>query len=284
MRQTVCAVLVILMIEPSQATICLRAPQVSASEYREWLSNNPHCQNTTEILFRQMQTDPEVDLEVLGSKLKKANGSRPQQIAIFKDFFERKKKQAWSKRTVETVIEVLKRWDMENSSAEIRSVIDQLDVESSPGSSNPIQNKDWQDVTVFRDGENKIGIEGQGDHHWVIFSSIYRPVIFWGSSSKVQEALRKDKRPWLTGTCQKPLLNFNTSPEQDYLFLYPQNCVASRPALVLPINKSQPTLTTFANPQKSFYEKPLFWAITAVSTIVVSAALKNKTVTVRSAF
>lgn len=272
-----------LMSYQSKATICLRAPQVSQKEFQEWIKSNSQCENSQEILFRQMRTDPDHDLEILGNRLRTADGVRKKQIAIFKDFFEYKKKQAWSKRTVDVVVEVLKRWNIEaGNPAEITKMIDQLEhsEDQLDGIARPA---DWADAIIYRNAIRSSSISGLGSRHWVIYSSLYRPVILWGTAEQAIAKISAEKRPWLTGTCEKPSLNFNTAPQEDYLFLYPGGCVAHRPALVNPINKNQPTIVTMTQPKKFFYETPLFWGVTTLSALLISSALRNKTVTIRSA-
>lgn len=274
----------------SHALVCLRAPGVSDGEWSQFLQKQPECGNGENIL-KHFKGNPEEELESLLAQLREQNLSAAQQAKLFESFFNKKKKQMWSSRDVEIVTEVLRRWEqIENSIAkqdQIRALLSNL--ESARGlyaGENPTPLKDgFADGQVYRNSE-RLSISAltkdREPAHWVVFSSLYKPIFHWGRGEDVLNLIHKHNEFWLSGSCETPGLQFTPRAEESYLFLYPNQCVARRASLTtgaLPFAASTlppPTAKT------TILQSPWFWVGSALTVLALSS-LRGKNLVIRPA-
>lgn len=285
-------ILIFLFFVPlAKASVCLRAPGVTNKEFADFVARTPGCEHSSEDLLRSLQqASSENELDSLLVAMKEHHQTAAEQSHLFESYFDKKKEQFWSDRDLEILTEVLKRWDQVEESAgkrdQIRSLLDQLDspLPLARGDSLNLP-ESWADAKIFRNAKpvSSEAFSTSSPAHWAILSSQNKILFLWGPGREVLQQLKKENPTWLGGNCENPVLNFETSAEISYFFLYPKGCVARHVSLVRPPEESV-LLPTPPPPAKSILKSPWFWAGSAIAVGLAKILLQNKTLVIRPAF
>lgn len=150
----------------------------------------------------------------------------------------------------------------------------------------------WEDVviqTLADEGENEDGpLQDFRVRRWVLYSSVYLPVVVWGTAKEIASKLREGQKPWLQGHCLQPQWDFDIARGLAVRAIDGKGCVsrnlAKAAAKVQVQDQFQPQASAFPGVSPKIDEKAttsnwLWWGLFA-GMLAASYALKDKTVVI----
>lgn len=273
--------------------VCLRAPQTSAEGFQAWRKKQPECAESVKEILAPFQGDADEELDEIFSLLKKT--ALENQAKILESFLEKKKERFWTPRDIEMIPLILERWEgAEKRKGKLEALQAWRDLIERPPSRRGFEglsSRDggWSDFVLFANGQElrdeTLEKAGRGSAvgseiekaQWVLLSSLYQPIIHWGSKAELLKRADQGRKTWLGGDCENPKLFFTPVKDLRYLFLFPDRCVARWPA--------GPPIKALADPpvpklptDRPRIKRPTigFWIVSALAAGVMINHLSSK--------
>ncbi|PWU16302.1 MAG: hypothetical protein C5B49_10655 [Bdellovibrio sp.] len=267
--------------EQMQARICLPADGVSAAEMIQYLTHDGECENSPHEQKRERQRQNRLSFEEFAERLQMTEPRK--QATVLKDYFHRLVSQPWSEVDLEIALEVLDKWAGldEKNRPQLNRWQESLR-RKSPGAPEGVayayRNASQFSFSMIADDPEVA--------HWESADIDHQPIVYWGLGKDFLAQETQQRKPWVIGTCDHPILQFEANPVLSYTIYFPEGCKAKRPAW-LPVrqpgldalvgNSITPPPWEVGRPKKEnqLFSSPWFWGATAAVVLVILISNSN---------
>ncbi len=175
--------------------LCLRHPAVSVENFKE---RSQGCSYELAQLANLM-ADPGLDL-ALEKATQKIEAQPHFRNKIWTQFLRQLKTKIWTPRHAQVAQEIELQIKGKTTNPTQEGVAD------NPGSL--ASRKGWEDIQILRDGDpvSQLSSDPGINHHWMAYSSVWAPVIFWGTAADFAAILSKSaethQTSWIQNDCK----------------------------------------------------------------------------------